>query len=301
MHLGKLGQWPPQYTKRVQKLGGEKDRLAPTPLGLSVLDFLLGHFDDLFAYEFTANMEKRLDLISEGDEGWKQVLHDTWNAYKDRYETLNSEKAASKGNSAKRRDFGDNVIAVLGKKGPLLMKESPDGDKDKTVFYGWPEGVSFPALTDAQVHEFVKQKMQEHNRQILGMLDGSPVVGKTGKFGPYVEWQTSRLSYKSGDTFDDIAEKLKAAASNSSSSGSPALRVVGQYEIRKGPYGLYMFKHAVKGPSRKFVSVPASIAVETVTEQELDTVYKAGLEAKGRSGANGAQRGGGSWRGKRGH
>jgi DNA topoisomerase-1 len=297
MYLGKLGQWPPKCTSRTQKLGGEKDRLTPTPLGLSVLDFLLGHFDDLFAYEFTANMEKRLDLISEGNEGWKQVLQDTWDTYKDRYETLNSEKAASKGNSSKRREFGDNLIAVLGKKGPLLMRESPNGDKEKTIFYSWPEGVSFPALTEIQALEFVKQKIQEQQGNVLGMLDSHPVVSKTGKFGPYVEWQGKRMSYKGAETFEEISEKLKASAATPAA----ALRVAGQYEIRKGPYGLYMFKHAIKGPSRKFVNVPPSINTETVSEQELDAVYKAGLEMKSRSGANTGQRGRGGWRGKRGH
>ena len=57
-----------------RKVGGEKDRLTITPLGLSVLDFLLKHFDDLFLYDFTARMETRLDRIAEGQEPWKQVL-----------------------------------------------------------------------------------------------------------------------------------------------------------------------------------------------------------------------------------
>jgi DNA topoisomerase-1 len=295
LHLGTLGQWPPQSTTHMQKLGGEKDRLTPTPLGVTVLDFLLAHFDDLFAYEFTAKMEQRLDFISEGGEDWKQVLRDTWSAYKGRYETLHAEKASSKGQSTKRREFGDGIIAVLGKKGPLLMKESADGDKEKTVFYGWPEGVSFPALTEDQVQAFLAQKTKELKGSTLGILDGIPVVSKKGKFGMYVEWGDKRQSYTATDSFETIAEKLKGSGEKS------ALRIVGQFEIRKGPYGLYMFKHAVKGPSRKFVSVPSSIQIETVSEQELDTVYKAGLEAKSHSGANTATRGRGSWRGKRGH
>ena len=65
-------------------MGGEKDRLTPTPLGSKVLSYLTEHFDDLFDYSFTAQMESRLDKIAEGTEEWKQVLRDTWSAYKDR-------------------------------------------------------------------------------------------------------------------------------------------------------------------------------------------------------------------------
>jgi reverse gyrase len=70
------------------KQGGEKARIAPTPLGLTILDFTLKNFPDLFAFDFTAAMETKLDKIAEGSEPWKKVLEDTWKSYKDRYESL---------------------------------------------------------------------------------------------------------------------------------------------------------------------------------------------------------------------
>jgi hypothetical protein len=81
-----------------------------------------------------------------------------------------------------------------------------------------------------------------------------------------------------------VIEKLQSTASK-------ALRIVGQFEIRNGPYGPYMFKHAVTGPSRKFVSVPATVNVQEVNEAQLIAIFQHELQNKARSGAFGTNRG----------
>jgi DNA topoisomerase-1 len=85
-----------QSTVKDKKIAAEKNKLVPTPLGRSVLTFMLQHFDDLFNYEFTGRMEQRLDLVAEGKEDWKAVVHDTWTSYKDRYDALNTKKEEKK-------------------------------------------------------------------------------------------------------------------------------------------------------------------------------------------------------------
>jgi DNA topoisomerase-1 len=105
------GQWPPTLSKESKKVGAEKNKLVPTDLGRSVLTFLLQHFTDLFEYDVTSHMEKRLDRIGEGVELWKDVLHDTWNSYKERYETLTSgaaQKSEERPN-ASQHARGDNL------------------------------------------------------------------------------------------------------------------------------------------------------------------------------------------------
>jgi hypothetical protein len=48
-------------------IGKEKNKLVPTKLGRDVTDFLQKNFEMLMDYKFTANMEKELDDIAEGD------------------------------------------------------------------------------------------------------------------------------------------------------------------------------------------------------------------------------------------
>ena len=290
--LPKLNVWPPQVTPIKQKLGAEKDRLAPTALGLSVLEYLLRHFDDLFEYGFTAAMEARLDHIADGTEQWKKVLEDTWDAYKERYTTLSSaSNSSTRKEGDRRRVFDDGLIAILGKKGPLLLRESPDGDEKKTVFYGWPEGASFPQLTQEEASAFVAAQSKDKEGDNLGDYHTFPIIRKKGKFGVYAEWNGKRVPCQATDTFEAIAEKIEAVR-------AAAQGTVGPYEIRQGPYGLYMFKTALTGPARKFVSVPASIDISTVSESDLNAIYQAGLEQKKANGTS--SRGRGGWRGGRG-
>ncbi|MFC1668610.1 type I DNA topoisomerase [Chlamydiota bacterium] len=52
----------------------EKNKLFSTELGKNVTDILVKHFKEIINIEFTASMEKELDLIEEGEVQWQQVL-----------------------------------------------------------------------------------------------------------------------------------------------------------------------------------------------------------------------------------
>ncbi|MBN2382058.1 type I DNA topoisomerase [bacterium] len=54
----------------------EKDRFVPTQLGFVVIDLLLTSFPELFTITFTAQMEKKLDLIEAGQREWLTVIQD---------------------------------------------------------------------------------------------------------------------------------------------------------------------------------------------------------------------------------
>jgi DNA topoisomerase-1 len=52
----------------------ENKRFYAEKMGEIVTDRLMENFDGLMSYDFTANMEQRLDEIAEGHENWKAVL-----------------------------------------------------------------------------------------------------------------------------------------------------------------------------------------------------------------------------------
>lgn len=272
--LGAPGVWPPTIEEKKTRLGAEKDKLVPTGLGITVIDFALKHFPDLFDYPFTAAMETRLDKIAAGEEPSKKVLEDTWNSYKDRYVALKAAKGSAVSDE-RRRDLGGGLTAIKTKKGPLLMREDPSGNKDATQFYGWPSGVSFDhiSLTTAEAHiSALSSTIGEH--------DGEPIYLKAGPYGKYIEHKGTKIPYKDGggaaETLDSIIKRLdeKGAA-------AAEARVVGGFEIRVGPYGPYMFKKdAVK---KQFVSVPSGVNIDGLTVAAATAIFQAGLAAKARA------------------
>nr|CDP80074.1 DNA topoisomerase I [Bartonella schoenbuchensis] len=59
----------------------DKRKLVPDAKGRIVTAFLESFFNRYVEYDFTANLEEKLDLISDGKLAWKDVLHDFWNEF----------------------------------------------------------------------------------------------------------------------------------------------------------------------------------------------------------------------------
>ena len=53
----------------------ESNKLQITPLGLEVIVFCMSYYNHLFNYEYTNNMELKLDLIEELSQDWTQTVH----------------------------------------------------------------------------------------------------------------------------------------------------------------------------------------------------------------------------------
>ena len=278
--LGSLGQWPPTAAAFTLKRGGEKSRMVPTPLGKSMLSFAVSNFPDLFAFEFTAGLESRLDRISEGKESWKLVLGDTWNSYKDRVTVLKTSgggpggPGATGGGNPRRREFTEGLIAVIGAKGPLLLKEG--ATKEETVFYGWPQKKGFQELTEDEAKAFVATVLAQKQGDVMGDFNGHGIVRKKGPYGLYAEWNGVRVNLAEGDGLEAVIAKLKAKQENPT-------RSLGPFQIRTGPYGPYLMKvgsaaNATKKP--QYVSIPAGTDLDSLTAQEAGTIFEAGLKAK---------------------
>jgi DNA topoisomerase-1 len=293
----KPGAWPPKTEVISLKRGGEKARMVPTPLGKTMLEFALKHFPDLFAYEFTAGMESRLDKVAEGQEKWKKVLEDTWNSYKDRFTTLKAGGSAGGGSKAagnsKRREFPGGLVAVMTAKGPLLLREG--ATKEETVFFGWPGKKSFTELTEDEAKAHVASANAGKVGEVLGEYHGHDVLKKKGPYGFYAEWNGVKVNLAEGDDLDAIVAKIQAKSANPT-------KVIGPFQIKVGPYGPYIMKTgptAGKGKPQ-YVSVPAGTNIETLTAQEVGEIYETGLKAKAAKGGGGFRGGRGGFRGGRG-
>lgn len=268
MKLGFVGQWPPTRVDTVKKVGAEKQKLAPSPLGKSALEFCTREFDMLFAYGFTKQMEERLDKISEGKEEWRGLCRDTWASFKDHYEELKAQKGGQV-QTARTMVFDSGIKAVQSKKGPILLIEGVN--KDDTVFYGWPDGVSFSEMTA----EIAQKHVHSRQSESLGLsADGQPIICKSGPFGKYVVCGSTNIPWKDGDTVETIRDRIKEKSES-------VLHRLGEFEFRRGPYGVYMFKKEAK--KKQFVSVPAGVDPKNLTGEAAIKMFQTGLQQKAKA------------------
>jgi DNA topoisomerase-1 len=226
----------------------------------------------LFAYGFTATVEAQLDHVAQGLTPWKQVLQDMWSLYKERYQTLSSTSVTIATNKVKEFIIPNKglIKAVQSKKGPLLLSEGKT--KEDTVFYGWPSGIAFEDMTEAIAATFIQLKQSEKDGSIIGEYEGESIVKKTGKFGTYIQCGTVSIPYQE-EAVEKIIEKL--AAKKEVKQGEVTFK---EYVIRTGQYGPYIMKTSLKKP--QFVSLPKGVNPTTLTEKEVEALYKLGLEAK---------------------
>lgn len=294
LEIDSVGKWPPNEQWIRKKMGGEKDKLVPTPLGTSVLDFCKREFGSLFEYGFTAAMETRLDKVAEGTENWKQVCRDTWGSYKEHYAELKAGKSKEVA-SSKVREFGEGLKAVLSKKGPLLLREDAAGAKENTVFYGWPTGVAFADMTAEKAADFIAGRAVEGAEVgAWGSVDGTAIQEKKGPYGRYVVCGQIKVPLAEGDTPETVAAKIQA---KKSAGGS---LVYGNIEVRQGPYGWYMMKRGAAagrgGKKPTFVGLPQGVDPKTLTAETAEQFYTTGAAR----GGGGGGRGRGGFRGGRG-
>lgn len=273
--------WPPERKMMAQKVGAEKQKLAPTPLGKSVIDFCIKEFGDLFEYGFTKLMEERLDKIAEGKEAWKNLCRDTWGSFRENYEKLKGA-VGTQVQTARQKVFEKSGIkAVQSKKGPLLLIEGPG--KDDVVFYGWPDDVAFSDITEEQAEAYVAKVKKDRISESIGEYESVPMFKKSGKFGTYISCGGANVPWVANDTLDTIREKLRLKRES-------VLHTIGPFEFRNGPHGVYMFKKDVTGDARKFVSVPSAVNPKILTAAAATQIYQTGLQEKAKARAYGKKR-----------
>ena len=239
--------------------GAERDKLRTTPLGRTVIEWLLTTFGDLCDYGFTAAMEASLDSVSEGKSTGPALLTSTWDCYRERYQAIMSGPGAP---SSKCKEFGDGYKAIMSKKGPLFVLET-EGAKTQFATLKAPLTIATATKEDA-IAAFAAAGSTSGDE--LGDLEGDPVIKKKGPYGHYVTWRTYRLTVKAEETLEDVSPRLLAAP-------DAVDHTVGPFKIRKGAYGLYMFKTGTKSKPT-FVGIPDTTPYSTLTVEGAEALYK---------------------------
>jgi DNA topoisomerase-1 len=169
----------------------EKKRLVPEDKGRLVIAFLESFFKRYVEYDFTADLEEKLDLISNNELAYKDVLRDFWRDF-----------TATVGEIKDLR-VGDVLEALNEILGPHVFPDRGDGTDPRScpkcgtgrlslkisgkygAFIGcgnYPECNYTRQLTQSDTGEAAL------DGKVLGYTDdGVAVTLRTGRFGPYVQ------------------------------------------------------------------------------------------------------------------
>ncbi len=181
--IGRPSTYAPIISKIQQKNYVEKieKALAPTSLGSTLCKQLVDHFKDIMNYEFTANMENKLDDIAENKLKWNEVIKEFYNPF---IETV----ADAKKNMEKVLIESDIICPNCGSK--MVVRTSRFG----TQFLGcskYPEcKTMLPLNNNGEVIEQTKETNEKCEKC------QSPMIQKNGPYGPYLECTNEECKHR---------------------------------------------------------------------------------------------------------
>jgi len=193
----------------------DKRRLYPEDRGRIVVAFLESFFAKYVEYDFTASLEEQLDLISNNEVAWREVLRDFWRDFIGAVDEIKDlrisqvldalDKLLAPHLFPPRADGGDPRQCPNCSGGRLTLKLSKYG-----AFIGcsnYPEcrytrPLSVPADGSGEIGT---KKLGEDPKS------GLEVTLRSGRFGPYVQLgeavdgeKPKRASLQKGMTPDDV-------------------------------------------------------------------------------------------------
>jgi len=230
-----------------REFGNEKNKLVVQPLGILVLEFLLKHYEKLFNYEYTKNMETDLDTIAKGDKIWHNLCRECLTDIDECSKDLDG------GGDKQIINIDDNHVYMIGKYGPVIKK----GDKDNATFLNVKKDIDLEKLKKGEytLDEIVETKS---GNKVIGKYKGNEVILKKGKFGNYITWGENKKSLNNIEkdvdelTMEDITKYIE----NTSAVNPSMIREINENtSIRKGKFGNYIFYKTHNMSKPKFIKL----------------------------------------------
>lgn len=247
--------------KITRVFGEETGKLLLTEGGRRVIEFLLEHFEPLFAYEYTKQMEDKLDnefLVTETimeNEDWEERRNNICD------ECYLLMKELSKPLKGKRKDHFPLIGEDATKKYELVFYS---GDSRSIRITDTENKYTYLPIKSSIVIDKHKLERGEytveelHDDGFLGQYQEKPIFIKVGKYGKYVEWNGIKKAIKTGSTIT-----LENAISLYEQPDQPAyiynpnvlLHLTKELSIRKGKRGAYIYYMKPDMTSPEFYSL----------------------------------------------
>jgi DNA topoisomerase I len=274
----------------------EKKRLFPEDKGRLVTAFLESFFTKYVGYDFTADLEEKLDQVSNSEIDWKALLRDFWNDFSvavDGTKDLGTRQVLDSLNELlgphifpARGDGVDPRLCPLCGEGQLSLKLGKYG-----AFIGCSR---YPECKFSRVLAPTGADSSEGEKPGVRVLGQDPATGeeitlRNGRFGEYVQQgegeKPKRSSLPRGLSADDVTlEKalallaLPREVARHPTSGEAILAGIGRY----GAYVQHGKTYANLGRDDDVLEIGGNRAIDLIVAKE--------------SGAGAARFGGGSGR-----
>lgn len=238
-------------------IGEEKHKMVLQPIGKIVIEFLINHYNRIFQYDYTKDMEEELDKIADGNKLW-YTLCDV--CYKD---IIKINKDIKSIEQKKETQLDDDYIFRIARYGPVLMKKV----NGKIKYFKIKSDIDIDELKLGNIKPKEAILVEKINNS-LGLFKDKDVILKKGKYGLYVQYNERNISLKGlhkneeDICLNDIIPYIDESnndVSNSNTLNRGIVRIINDFaSIRKGKFGDYIFYKTTDMSKPKFISLKKS-------------------------------------------
>lgn len=267
-------------------IGAEKKKLVPTEIGKMTQDFLAKNFTDVVNYDFTNQMENKLDIIASGAQVWTNVINEFYTLFHPTVELLSStpSEAEQSGNSSKRflgNHGGKNIYTYVAKYGPVIQI----GDDKEKKYVKLESEHDWSKITFEETISLLPKSFGEYN--------GQDIIIKNGKYGYYFTYSEKNYSLSSFKkeiselTIEDVIKIINPSTPTSQTSSENGeessvltiqtnqhVKSLGDYHIKIGKYGPYILYNS------KFYKIPADKDPSKLNKTECKKIIEAKSSSK---------------------
>ncbi|MFH1218636.1 MAG: type I DNA topoisomerase [Candidatus Peregrinibacteria bacterium] len=162
----------------------EQKMLKPTDTACVVTDLLVEHFPNIVDYQFTAEMEDKLDKVEEGKVEWVPVIREFYEPFhakiEEKQETIKKEDVVNEESEEICDKCGEKMVIKLGRFGKFLSCSAYPECKNAKPLEG-EEGPGGGEGASKQVEELAEKHKDKKCPKC-----GADMNVKTGRFGPFL-------------------------------------------------------------------------------------------------------------------
>lgn len=249
----------------------DNKKLFPSDIAFVVIDLLKEHFPQIVNYEFTANMEKQLDDIAEGDANWQRVMKDFYDPF---HKAIDEKgKELTREAIMKNREIGIDpetkkmIIARNGRFGPFVQVGEAEGDeKPKRASLEKTQTIDTLTLEQAL-------KLLSLPRSVGKHVTGEEIIANVGRFGPYLkcgevnitlppEFHPATVTLEQAINLctEGVAKKIKAMTPLAELGVDPETKA--KMLVKDGRYGAYITD------GKTNVTIPKDRDPKSITTEE---------------------------------
>jgi hypothetical protein len=253
-------------TKVEKTMGGEHGKLVIEPTGIVSIEFLLEHFESLFSYDYTKKMEDRLDLVASGQEPWYAVCEDAYKDIKRQIKVVDKleyKLADTDEFVLVFSKFSNFVLYHCTIKTPTLSAvmseqgiadcafEMRNGVKDKEAkVYKATKPDFKPDMDKLRRGEYTFEEVAQTEDRVLGEWNGHAVTLKTGKYGPYIEYNQGTHT-----SIGSLKKPMEEIVLEDVVSFMDCRVLTPELSIRKGKFGEYIFYQTAEMEKPQFFNL----------------------------------------------